>query len=41
MKQERGQIMRKKGVVSKRQRLGEQREWAIYFYKGGEHEGHL
>lgn len=33
--------MRKKGVVSKRPRLGEQREWPIYFYKDGEHAGQL
>lgn len=33
MKPERAQIMRKKGVGSRRQRLGERRAWAIYFYR--------
>lgn len=40
MKQERGQIItRKKGVMSKRRRLGEQGEQAIYFYRKGKHAG--
>lgn len=38
MKQERGQITREKGVVSKRRRLAS-RGQAIYFYRKGKHAG--